>query len=95
MKKVSDIIAEIAATSHEQASGIDQVNKAVAQMDETTQQNAALVEEAAAASQAMAEQAQELLRQVAFFRVGAEPAASADPGRAPAPAPARAAGGRR
>ena len=58
VKKVTDIVAEIAAASREQSSGIEQVNKAVMQMDETTQQNAALVEEAAAASQAIVEQAQ-------------------------------------
>ncbi|MGB1800078.1 MAG: methyl-accepting chemotaxis protein, partial [Gammaproteobacteria bacterium] len=51
VQKVSDIIAEIAAASSEQSSGIDQINKAVAQMDEMTQQNASLVEEAAAASE--------------------------------------------
>ena len=50
VKKVADIIAEIAAASQEQSSGIDQINKAVMQMDEMTQQNAALVEEAAAAA---------------------------------------------
>jgi methyl-accepting chemotaxis protein len=60
VKKVSDIIAEIAAASREQSAGIEQVNQAVMQMDEMTQQNAALVEEATAASQAMAEQARQL-----------------------------------
>ena len=67
VKKVSDIVAEIAAASQEQSSGISQVNNAVMQMDEVTQQNAALVEEASAASQAMQEQAQELQNQMAFF----------------------------
>ena len=52
VKKVSDIVAEIAAASREQSSGIEQVNRAVMQMDELTQQNAALVEQATAASQA-------------------------------------------
>jgi methyl-accepting chemotaxis protein len=60
VKKVSDIVAEIAAASREQSSGIEQVNKAVMQMDEMTQQNAALVEQATAASQSMADQAREL-----------------------------------
>ncbi len=60
VKKVSDIVAEIAAASREQSSGIEQVNKAVMQMDEMTQQNAALVEQATAASHSMAEQAAEL-----------------------------------
>ncbi len=69
VKRVTDIIAEIAAASQEQASGIDQVNKAIMQMDEMTQQNAALVEEATSASQSMKEQAQALMRQVGSFKV--------------------------
>lgn len=60
VKKVSDIVAEIAAASREQSAGIEQVNKAVMEMDEMTQQNAALVEQATAASQSMAEQARHL-----------------------------------
>jgi methyl-accepting chemotaxis protein len=81
VKKVSDIIAEIAAASREQSSGIEQVNKAVMQMDEMTQQNAALVEEATAASQAMAEGAGELNRMMERFTLpGAKaPAAAAAP----------------
>lgn len=71
VKKVTDIVAEIAAASHEQSAGIDQVNNAVMQMDEMTQQNAALVEEASAAARAMQEQAGELNNQVGFFHVGA------------------------
>ncbi len=70
VKKVSDIIAEIAAASREQASGIQQVNKAVAQMDEMTQQNAALVQEAMAASTSMQSQSTSLLDHVAFFNTG-------------------------
>ncbi len=69
VKRVTDIIAEISAASQEQASGIDQVNKAVMQMDQGTQQNAALVEQATSASQSMKQQARELTRQVAFFKV--------------------------
>jgi methyl-accepting chemotaxis protein len=69
VKKVTDIVAEIAAASREQSSGIEQVNKAVMQMDQTTQQNAALVEEAAAASQAIVEQAQALNVMIARYRV--------------------------
>ncbi len=69
-KKVSDIIAEIAAASQEQSIGIEQVNKAVTQMDQGTQQNAALVEEAAAASESLDEQARNLLQQMEFFNVG-------------------------
>jgi methyl-accepting chemotaxis protein-1 (serine sensor receptor) len=84
VKKVTDIVAEIAAASQEQSAGIDQVNNAVSQMDEMTQQNAALVEEAAAAARAMQEQAGELARQVAFFRLEGDAAPAA-----PAPAQAR------
>ena len=69
VKKVSDIVAEIAAASREQSSGIEQVNRAVMQMDELTQQNAALVEEATAASQAMAEQVRGLNEMLARYRV--------------------------
>ncbi len=69
-KKVSDIIAEIAAASQEQSIGIEQVNKAVTQMDQGTQQNAALVEEAAAASESMDEQSRGLLEQMDFFNTG-------------------------
>ncbi|MDE2136557.1 MAG: PAS domain S-box protein [Gammaproteobacteria bacterium] len=77
VKKVSDIIAEIAAASREQSSGIEQVNKAVIQMDEMTQQNAALVEEATAASQAMAEGAGELNRMMERFTLPGAPAPAA------------------
>jgi methyl-accepting chemotaxis protein-1 (serine sensor receptor) len=69
VKKVSDIVAEIAAASKEQSSGIEQVNRALTQMDEMTQQNASLVEEAAAASEAVDAQAEELTNQVAYFKV--------------------------
>ncbi|MGA0587401.1 methyl-accepting chemotaxis protein [Dyella sp. KRB-257] len=69
IKKVTDIVAEIAAASTEQSAGIEQVNMAVTQMDEVTQQNAALVEEAASASRAMEEQAMNLRRQVAYFHI--------------------------
>ena len=72
VKKVTDIVAEIAAASREQSSGIEQVNKAVMQMDTTTQQNAALVEEAAAASQAIVEQAQALGAMIARYNVGSD-----------------------
>jgi methyl-accepting chemotaxis protein len=70
VKKVSSIVAEIAAASREQSTGIEQVNRAVLQMDELTQQNAALVEEATAASQAMSEQARELDERMSRYRVG-------------------------
>ncbi|MDW3684812.1 methyl-accepting chemotaxis protein [Cupriavidus sp. CV2] len=69
VKRVSDIIAEIAAASDEQSAGIEQVNQAVGQMDEVTQQNAALVEEAAAAAQSLDDQAGKLRDTVSTFRL--------------------------
>ena len=78
IKRVTDIIGEIAAASQEQATGIEQVNLALNQMDQVTQQNAALVEQAAAAAGALQEQAQGLAQAVGVFQVGetstAEPA---------------------
>ena len=71
VKRVTDIIGEITAASQEQASGIDQVNKAIMQMDETTQQNAALVEETTSASQSLKVQAKELQRRVLAFKIEA------------------------
>jgi methyl-accepting chemotaxis protein len=71
-KKVGDIISEIAAAGEEQTSGIEQVNKAVTQMDEMTQQNAALVEEAAAASESLDEQGKSLQQMMAFFNTGTQ-----------------------
>ena len=67
VKKVSDIVAEIAAASGEQSTGIDQVNRAVMLMDEATQQNAALVEQAAAATESLRAQAQQLNEIMARF----------------------------
>ncbi len=69
VKRVTDVMAEIAAASQEQGSGIEQVNQAITQMDQTTQQNAALVEEAAAAAESMEEQAQNLAQAVAVFKL--------------------------
>jgi methyl-accepting chemotaxis protein len=68
--KVSDIILEIAAAGKEQSSGITQVNRAVDQMESMTQQNSALVEEGAAASDSMREQAENLRDLVKFFKTG-------------------------
>ena len=68
--RVTDIMGEITSATHEQTIGIEQINMAIAQMDEVTQQNAALVEEAAAASQSMQEQAGELAHVVGFFKTG-------------------------
>jgi methyl-accepting chemotaxis protein len=70
VKRVTDIMSEISVASKEQTEGIEQVNQAINQMDEVTQQNAALVEEAAAAAASMQEQAVGLSRVVSIFRVG-------------------------
>jgi PAS domain S-box-containing protein len=89
VKKLSDIVAEIALASQEQAAGIEQVNKAVTSMDETTQQNAALVEEAAAAATALSEQASALGAMTRDYDIGASIANPRPPAAgAPAPAPA-------
>ena len=69
VRRVTDIMGEITAASHEQSTGIEQVNQAITQMDQVTQQNAALVEEAAAAADSMQEQAASLSEIVNFFRV--------------------------
>ncbi len=73
VKRVTDIMSEIAAASQEQSSGIEQVNQAVAQMDHVTQQNAALVEEAAAAAESMQEQAGRLSETVRRFTLAHDP----------------------
>ena len=77
IRRVTDIMAEITAASIEQSSGIEQVNLAITQMDEVTQQNAALVEEAAAAAEALEEQAQSLSSSVATFKMNERVAVAA------------------
>jgi methyl-accepting chemotaxis protein len=72
VKRVSDIISEIAAASQEQSVGIEQVNDAIMKMDDVTQQNTALVEEAAAAAESMMEQADELMNAVSVFQLDGE-----------------------
>ncbi|WP_175984095.1 methyl-accepting chemotaxis protein [Burkholderia vietnamiensis] len=84
--RVTDIMGEIAAASGEQSRGIEQVNQAITQMDEVTQQNAALVEEAAAASTSLEDQGRQLSEAVAFFRVDGTRASQPVPA---APKPAR------
>lgn len=79
-RSVNDVIGNIASASIEQSAGIGQVNNAVLALDEVTQQNAALVEEASAASKASSDLAVELLRRVQFFRLSGDA-----PGGAPAP----------
>ena len=69
VKKVAEIIADIANASTEQSTGIDEINTAISQMDEMTQQNAALVEENTAAAQSLVQQAQALGQMMQFFKV--------------------------
>ena len=93
VRRVTDIMGEISSASLEQSSGIEQINMAVTQMDQVTQQNASLVEEAAAAAESLQEQAGKLSRLVSVFKVGGEvPAARAavPATRLAAPAPRKA-----
>ncbi len=82
VKQVTDIMANIAAASAEQSSGIEQVNQAVTQMDEVTQQNAALVEQAAAAAESLEEQADTLAQTVSQFRLESDIRSPVQPRRA-------------
>ncbi|HYP82489.1 methyl-accepting chemotaxis protein, partial [Variovorax sp.] len=76
VKRVTDIMGEIASASQEQTSGIEQINQAITQMDQVTQQNAALVEEAAAAAASLQDQAGSLVQSVSVFRIGGDDAAA-------------------
>jgi methyl-accepting chemotaxis protein len=94
VKRVSDIIADISLASAEQTAGIEQVNQAITHMDEGTQQNAALVEEASASARALEQQAEQLVQTVAVFRLAQQahaalPASPAKPAPRVAAAPAR------
>jgi len=92
VRRVTDIMGEISSASLEQTEGIEQINQAVAQMDEGTQQNAALVEEAAAAAAALREQSTLLAQAVSVFRIDGEQmlaASTAAVEASPAVAPAR------
>ncbi|MEG3000976.1 MAG: methyl-accepting chemotaxis protein [Comamonas sp.] len=94
VRRVTDIMAEISAASHEQTSGIEQINTAVSQMDQVTQQNAALVEESAAAAASLQNQAATLADIVSVFQLGASsarpaPASAAVVPRQPALAPSQ------
>jgi methyl-accepting chemotaxis protein len=92
-EKVSSFIAEITAATSEQAQGLAEINGAVGQLDQVTQQNAALVEQSAAAADSLREQAQRLAEVVAVFRLSADgaghpplqPAATRGHGAAMAP----------
>ena len=72
IRRVTDIVGEISAASHEQSLGVAQVGEAVTQMDQVTQQNAALVEEMAAAASSLKSQAEDLVQVVSVFRLGDE-----------------------
>ncbi|MCC6302170.1 MAG: PAS domain S-box protein [Gammaproteobacteria bacterium] len=85
--KVSAIVADIAAASREQSAGIEQVNQAVMQMDDLTQQNASLVEEAAQTSRTLEEESRGLIQMMDFFRTTSAPGTrAAAPLKRPAPA---------
>ena len=86
VQRVTDLMAEISAASQEQSSGIEQVNLTVTQMDETTQQNAALVEEATAAARSMVEQARQLANAVSVFKVAKRGARTSAKTASPMPA---------
>jgi len=88
VKRVTDIMAEIMAASQEQSAGIDQINQAIAQMDQVTQQNAALVEEAAAAAESMQDQAGNLSKVVSVFKLGYQQTAQTQKAVPAAPAKA-------
>ena len=89
VQRVSDIIGEITAASSEQSDGIGQVNVAVTQLDQMTQQNAALVEESAAAAESLKQQASSLAKVVGTFRLSADAPSVVTPPAAPAtPKPA-------
>jgi methyl-accepting chemotaxis protein len=72
IKKVSDVVGEISAAGREQAEGVEEVNRSIMQMDEGTQQNAAMVEEATAAAASMSEQAGKLRELTSIFRIRAD-----------------------
>ncbi|MBJ7309093.1 methyl-accepting chemotaxis protein [Rugamonas sp. CCM 8940] len=86
VKQVADIMTEISAASTEQSSGIAQVNQAIVQIDDVTQQNAALVEQAAAAAQNMRDQADLLTQAVSVFKLAGQPSRHESPAKKAAPA---------
>jgi methyl-accepting chemotaxis protein len=79
IQRVTDIMADIQAASGEQTNGIEQINQAIMQMDAVTQQNAALVEQSAAASESMQDQARKLSEVVSVFRLDRQHTAPAAP----------------
>ena len=95
IRRVTDIMGDIANASHEQSAGIEQVNQAISQMDQVTQQNAALVEEAAAAASSLQDRAVELVDVVAVFRLRGEAKGKSLTVAGGLPAPAAASASRR
>ena len=91
VQRVTDIMGEISSANHEQEAGIAQINLAVTDMDAVTQQNAALVEEAAAAASSLQDQAVQLAAAVSVFKLASVQAAPVRPARKHAAAPASAA----
>ncbi|APW36445.1 methyl-accepting chemotaxis protein [Rhodoferax koreense] len=89
IRRVTDIMGEISAASTEQSQGVAQVGEAVTQMDQATQQNAALVEESAAAAGSLQTQAEQLVQAVSVFKLSAGAASMAFGAARPAPAPHR------
>jgi hypothetical protein len=90
VKRVTDLIADISSASNEQAAGVEEVNRVIGTMDRATQQNAALVEQSAAATEALNGHARSLAELVAFFRLGtAQRGAPGARGNARDDAPAR------
>lgn len=78
VKRVTDVIAEIMSASQEQAEGIEQINQAIIEMDNVTQQNASLVEEAAAAAESLRDQAGNLVQTVSVFHISSEAAVNTE-----------------
>jgi methyl-accepting chemotaxis protein len=88
--RVTDIMGEISAASTEQSSGVGQIGDAITQMDQATQQNAALVEESAAAAESLKDQARQLVQVVSVFKLDGRAAAEeSQPKSVAAPKPAR------
>jgi methyl-accepting chemotaxis protein len=89
VKHVAEIMSEISAASQEQSAGIEEVNRAIAQMDDMTQRNAALVEEAAAAAESMKGQAGQLAQAVSVFKIAPEATMMVSPKMAQTPGSSR------
>ena len=79
VNEIDDLVSTIAASAEQQATGLQQVNVAVSEMDGVTQQNAAMVEEATAAARSLAAEAEAMAAQIARFRVGDAPVKHASP----------------